>query len=104
MQNSWLLFASGVVAWLNRNTVRTLTSGLNPVALGQMDTVTHTDAGWTVGGGIEYGFAPNWSVDVEYRYLQIDTGGEFVYSVPAADVHTNSTLSTVRIGINYHFN
>jgi outer membrane immunogenic protein len=105
-QNNWLLFATGGVAWVNRRAVRTLTAAVNPAALGETDTVSGTDAGWTVGGGIEYGFAPNSSLNLEYRYMQVDTGGDFIYSVSAANVHIESTdhINTLRIGLNYHFN
>jgi len=29
----------------------------------------NTNSGWLVGGGIEWAFAPNWSVKIEYDYL-----------------------------------
>lgn len=106
VQNDWLLFATGGVAWVDARTTRTLTAGLNPAALGQADTVSGTNIGWTVGGGVEYGFAPNWSVNLEYRYIQVDTGRDFIYTVPAADVHVDTTdhINTVRVRLNYHFN
>ncbi len=106
VQNDWLLFATGGVAWVDARTTRTLTAAVNPAALGQADTVSGTNVGWTVGGGVEYGFAPNWSVNLEYRYIQVDTGRDFIYNVPAANVHVDSTdhINTVRIGLNYHFN
>ena len=34
---------------------------------------THTKSGWTVGGGVEWQFAQNWSLKAEYLY--IDFGG-----------------------------
>jgi len=34
---------------------------------GQANT---TRSGWTVGGGFEYAFLPNWSAFVEYNYIQ----------------------------------
>jgi opacity protein-like surface antigen len=45
--------------------------------------------GWTVGGGIEDMFAPQWSVKVEYRYAEL--GSHF-------------TLNEGLMGVNYHFN
>jgi opacity protein-like surface antigen len=34
--------------------------------------------GWALGGGIEYGFAPNWSIKAEYLYMDF---GEYTSSV-----------------------
>lgn len=28
--------------------------------------------GWTVGGGVEYGFTPNWTAAIEYNYVRLD--------------------------------
>jgi OmpA-OmpF porin, OOP family len=44
--------------------------------------------GWTVGGGIEDMFAPQWSVKLEYRYAEL--GSHF-------------TLNEGLLGVNYHF-
>ena len=30
---------------------------------------SNIDGGWLIGGGIEYGFKPNWTVKLEYDYL-----------------------------------
>lgn len=35
--------------------------------------VSRTRSGWTVGGGIEWAFAPNWTFGVEYNYYQFST-------------------------------
>jgi outer membrane immunogenic protein len=32
---------------------------------------THTNAGWTVGLGAEFGLAPNWSAKLEYLYVDL---------------------------------
>ena len=32
-----------------------------------------TPGGWTVGGGVEYQWTPNWIFGVEYRYSQYQT-------------------------------
>ncbi len=106
VQSNLLLFVTGGVALVHTSTNRTLTAALIPAALGQSVRVSNTDVGWTVGGGVEYGFAPRWSVNLEYRYIQFDTGRDFIFTVPAANVHVDSTdhINTVRIGLNYHFN
>jgi opacity protein-like surface antigen len=30
-----------------------------------------TKDGWLIGGGVEYGFKPHWTVGLEYDYLAI---------------------------------
>jgi outer membrane immunogenic protein len=95
---------------------------LSPGAFGQY---SGTRAGWTVGGGLEWLFLPNWSVKVEY--LHYDLGAvQFAYgplltilppglnaplitSHPLYDIAIATTSTrfygdTVRAGVNYHFN
>ena len=67
-------------------------------------------AGWTVGGGVEWMFMPNWSAKLEYLYY--DLGGVNT-SIPlgtpllyASSLLTNANYNghIVRVGVNYHFN
>jgi len=65
--------------------------------------------GWTVGGGLEWMFAPGWSVFGEYNYL--DFGRKDIAFVPgpgtagAADViSTRLTIQQALVGVNYKFN
>lgn len=56
--------------------------------------------GWTLGGGGEYAFSPNWSVKAEYLY--VDLGKETYTSVVGPlDVGTNANI--LRAGVNYRF-
>jgi outer membrane immunogenic protein len=64
-----------------------------------------TKEGWTIGAGLEYGFAPNWSAKFEYNYLDFGTdrvrfvavaGGSFLRDVDQ-EVHA------AKVGINYRF-
>ena len=71
--------------------------------------VTDTRWGWTVGGGFEYGFAPNWSAAVEYDY--IDTGSKnedfFAVSAPCGGVPCTDRISQrihmATLRVNYRF-
>lgn len=59
--------------------------------------------GWTVGGGVEYGFsASRWSVKVEYLYTDL---GSATCDATHCGVATSANLktNTVRGGLNYHF-
>ncbi len=51
---------------------------------------TNTRLGGTVGAGIEYGFTPNWSAKLEYRYT-------------AAASLELSHINEILAGVNYRF-
>ncbi|MBM3642162.1 MAG: porin family protein, partial [Alphaproteobacteria bacterium] len=78
-----------------------------------------TRVGWTVGGGLEWMFWPNWSAKVEYLYYDLGnvsysagaltTLGNTIFagSVVAGVVSQTQTRfngNIVRAGVNYHFN
>jgi outer membrane immunogenic protein len=64
---------------------------------------SETRAGWTIGGGVEFALAPQWSAKVEYLYVDLgsfDCGfscGNF------APNNVNFTANLIRGGINYKF-
>ena len=60
--------------------------------------------GWTVGAGVEYMFAPNWSAKAEYQYYDF---GDSRFLAPAALVPFGTFHNdehTVKAGVNYRFN
>lgn len=59
---------------------------------------SHTHLGWTVGGGIEVGFTPNWSAKAEYLYIDLSDKG---HALPPASVGVESNI--IRMGVNYRF-
>ena len=61
-------------------------------------TETHTQAGWTAGGGIEVGLTPHWSAKAEYLYF--DLGDQ---SYVLTGTHTGFTSNLLRFGVNYRF-
>jgi outer membrane immunogenic protein len=62
-----------------------------------------TEAGWTVGAGLEAMFNANWSVKLEYLYM--DFGNPAVFTaIPPNPEHVSTKLNVVRVGLNYHFN
>jgi outer membrane immunogenic protein len=65
--------------------------------------------GWTVGGGLEWMFAPGWSVFGEYNYIDFGRRDIVFVSGPgtvgAADVvSTRLTIQQALVGVNYKFN
>ncbi len=61
-----------------------------------------TNAGWTIGAGIEGVIAGNWTAKVEYLYADL---GDTTCSAVACGVPTNVdlTVNVVRAGLNYRF-
>ena len=63
--------------------------------------------GWTAGGGIEWAFAPRWSVKGEYLHYKTEDqkiGGTFGAggaTIQFFNVRNSGDL--VRAGVNYHF-
>lgn len=59
---------------------------------------SRTTAGWTVGGGVEFAFAPNWSAKIEYLYVDLS---DTRFSVTG--VSNGYEFGLARIGVNYRF-
>ena len=56
---------------------------LTAFGLTASDTKTHT--GYTVGGGVEYGFTPNWSAKAEYLFAHYNSENYFAAALPTAE-------------------
>jgi outer membrane immunogenic protein len=59
-------------------------------------------SGWTVGGGLEYLFVPNWSGKVEYMYADY-SNANYLTSFVRGGIGLGVTVNTVKAGVNYHF-
>jgi outer membrane immunogenic protein len=66
-----------------------------------------TRTGWTVGGGVEHMFAPNWSVFVEYNYIDLGNDSitfQPINATPAPFVYNiKQNVQTVLVGVNYRW-
>jgi outer membrane immunogenic protein len=62
-----------------------------------------TRNGWTAGGGLEWGFAPNWSAKFEWLYMKFNSTGlnTLVAEGPRSSIPLDDNV--VRAGINYRF-
>jgi outer membrane immunogenic protein len=77
-------------------------------------TSSRTQVGWTAGGGLEWMFAPSWSIKAEYLYYDLgkqSTQNQFVAYSPSGAQWTYGSYSSrqfngniVRAGVNYHMN
>jgi len=87
-----LIYAKGGVAFRDDN-------GLTANFPGVTD---RKSTGYTVGGGLEYMFAPAWSAKVEYQYYNFATTNAAFADGTALSYKDD--LHTVKLGVNYHFN
>jgi outer membrane immunogenic protein len=99
--NPWFGTVRGRVGYAVNNVLFYGTGGL---AFGSLRAETfglsesQTTAGWTVGAGAEFGFAPNWSAKAEYLYVDLSDTRFNITGVP-----NGYQFGLVRLGVNYHF-
>lgn len=91
----WLLYARGGAAWAGDKYTITGNSFSGFEAL-------DTRPGWTVGGGIEWAFARNWSARLEYDYYGLGTRTILIDPTNLGHVDVKQSVQTVKLGINFH--
>jgi outer membrane immunogenic protein len=100
--NPWFGTVRGRVGYAFNNLLVYGTGGL---AFGELKgerfglSEAHTNAGWTLGAGAEFGLAQNWSAKVEYLYVDL---GESTFSF-VTPVKNSYQFGILRFGVNYHF-
>jgi outer membrane immunogenic protein len=94
-----LLYAKGGYAWRDNNNIGVAVAGV-PTAF-TTDGI-HKD-GYTVGAGLEYMFAPNWSAKAEYQYYNFGTTTFTSGPAPIVGSHFRDDEHTVKVGVNYRF-
>jgi len=82
-------------------------SGINgtvTAAAASAGSFSETRAGWTVGGGLEWMFLPNWTLKGEYLFYDLGSvswgSPNLVFNVPG---FASPTFSAVNIGSSTHF-
>ncbi len=99
--NNVLLYATGGLAFGG------LQMNYSDTAAPFNATTNTTQAGWTVGGGLDYAFNTNWIGRVEYRYTKFSAYND-VFGA-GAGVFTGQTIrhsvseNAVKVGIAYKF-
>lgn len=104
---SWLSTVRGRVGWAVDRFLPYVTGG---AAFGDVQATrpgfagqTSTQAGWTLGAGVEFALPANWTAKVEYLYVDL---GDFNGGASCSLVATNNvdfTTNIVRAGLNYRF-
>jgi len=125
-----LVYATGGLAYgganLSTSYFATDVGGFSPFAVPVFGGSSYSDTrvGWTVGGGLEWMFMPNWSAKLEYLYYDLGTmtnspsfstltfnpalalaaGTSPVFGLTGQQSWASYRGHVVRIGVNYHFN
>jgi high affinity Mn2+ porin len=87
----WLAYATGGLAWMGERF-------LNTPAVGDDEKHISVRFGWAAGAGVEYAFAPHWSVRLEYLYSQFNRAN---VSFPSGTQYNSSLdFQQIRIGLN----
>jgi outer membrane immunogenic protein len=103
--NSLLYFQGGAV-WSRIEADITATTAAGATFAGSAST---TKTGWTIGGGWEYRFSPQWSVFIEGNYYDFGSRDRVVFSPVATACaagcafSSKVTAATALIGVNYRF-
>src|SRR5438445_947559 len=87
----WLFYATGGLAFAGERYINT------PVA-GSDEKIIHHRLGWAAGAGVEYAFAPHWTVRREYLYNQFQRAD---IRFPQGAQHSSTLdFQSMRIGLN----
>ena len=100
-----LLYFQGGAAWAHTST----NVGVTFAGIQYGGQTSNTPTGWTIGGGVEWMFAPHWSTFLEGNYMDfgsasgnVVTPGGFCAGA-GCPISVKATESNVLVGVNYHF-
>ncbi len=106
----FLPYVTGGMAWAHAKggmscpdgaPVFTVCSTTGPFSLSD----SSTSVGWTIGAGVEYAFADNWTAKLEYFYADLGDA-TLILDVPVlgeTSEKVDQTLNVVRLGVSYRF-
>jgi outer membrane immunogenic protein len=104
-----LIYFQGGAVWSRVEADLALTTTFQGVTTVTAGSFSDTKTGWTVGGGWEYRFSPQWSVFIEGNYYDFGTRDRVVVT-PALTACAagclfsgKTTAATALIGVNYRF-
>src|SRR5436190_18321551 len=87
----WLFYATGGFAFMGERFVPVPAVGVEGKHIG-------VRTGWAAGAGVEYAFAPHWTVRLEYLYSQFERAN---LTFPSGERYTSiNDLQMLRLGLN----
>ena len=95
-----LFYVKGGAAWGQFNY-----ENLDP-SFGDTFSAGRTRTGWTIGGGWEYAFTPNWSAKIEYNFLDFGSDNvTLIAPITSTSFAENikNDIHQVKLGVNYRF-
>jgi outer membrane immunogenic protein len=95
-----LIYAKGGYAWRDGNTIGVANAAGVPQPF---TTSGNSKDGYTVGAGLEYLFAPNWSAKAEYQYYNFGNTTLTTAPVDAVGARFRNDEHSVKVGVNYRF-
>jgi outer membrane immunogenic protein len=95
VNDRWLFYFKGGLALAE---IENRAGAFSATDITDVDT---TRLGWTLGGGAEFAFTPDWSMKFEYMYM--DFGQDSSGNADGDTFHHDNSLHTVKVGVNYHF-
>lgn len=106
-KNTWLATARGRVGYAFDRFLPYFTAG---AAFGEikgsvagLGSFTETRIGWTLGGGVEYAFAHNFTAKLEYLYVDLGEANCSATCSGGNPFEVSFTTNVVRGGVNYKF-
>ena len=105
--NNVLFYGTGGLAY---GGVRTTISNIfTPGTSGTFNgSSSDTRVGWAAGAGLEWGFAPNWSLKGEYLHVDLGSSNTTMFDpvnfpLSSATYRFHHQFEAVRVGVNYRF-
>jgi outer membrane immunogenic protein len=88
-----MFYTTGGFAWADNE--------IGTFGLAGAQSFTHT--GWTIGAGLEWALVNNWTVKLEYLFL--DFGGKeyFPNTINGLGFNADADVHTIKLGLNYRF-
>jgi len=93
-----LVYFQGGGAWMRQNAY------IDNPAGSQVAQFASNRSGWTIGGGVEWMFVPNWSAFLEYNYMDFGTAsGATVIGGTSYSADLQRDAQEILVGVNYRF-
>ena len=92
--DKWLAYAKAGAAWADDKYTSTYTPGW---------TGSETRSGWTLGVGLEWAYADNWSARLEYDYFDFGTSNVAFTGGGTQNEKVAQKIHSMLVGASYHF-